>query len=91
MLVCFSIYACMFNSQFYIVISSGTEGELMELLDDISAYVHDGFELKTNGKGGKKKKLNDKKKADEMMKATMKRMASKFTVHVGYNSNCYLR
>ena len=69
---------------FQFLIRSGTEEdytELMELLDDISSYMHDVFELKAKDKEEKKKKeLDDKKKAMEMRKAAMEGMASKFSV-----------
>ena len=53
----------------------------MQLLEDISTYMYDVSELKTKDKEEKKRKeLDDKKKAEEMRKAAMEGMASKFDV-----------
>ena len=77
-------YVCMHVTSFQFVIRSGIKEEytkLMELLDDISAYMCDVFELKTKDKEeNEKKELEDKKKTEEMRKAAMEGMASKFSV-----------
>ena len=82
----YCIYTCVQYSctlllyrRFY---SSGTKEEyteLCQLLEDIASYVKDCEELKNeNGKMIKKKEAEDKQKGEEMRKAAMEGLASKY-------------
>lgn len=62
---------------------SGTEEEvteIMQLLEDITSYIED---FKQNAPVSKKKKeAEDKRKGEEMRKASMQTHASKFSFYV---------
>lgn len=68
--------------------SSGTEEEyteLHQLLEDITTYLKDAAELKKEkGDIRKKKEAEDKRKGEEMRKAAMESLASKY---VRYEKN----